>query len=239
MQTVYKRILLKLSGEVLMGQLSLGIDPNVLTRLMHDIAELVKNKVQVGIVIGGGNLFRGAALAAAGINRITGDQMGMLATVMNALAMRDALEGMSVPTRILSSISVSGLVEHYERDKALRYLHKHRVVIFAGGTGNPLFTTDSAASLRGIEIDADVLLKATNVDGVYSADPAKHANAVLYQRLTYQEALERELGVMDLTAFCQCRDHNLPIRVFNINKPGILSRIVSGADEGTLVNCGE
>jgi uridylate kinase len=236
LQPVYKRILLKLSGEALMGQLPLGIDPQVLSRIMQDVVQLTKHNVQVAIVIGGGNLFRGAALAAVGINRITGDQMGMLATVMNALAMRDALEGMGMPTRILSAVPVDGLVERYERNKAMRYLNKQRVVIFAGGTGNPLFTTDSAASLRGIEINADVLLKATHVDGIYSADPVRHPNAVLYQRLTYQEALERELGVMDLTAFSQCRDHRLPIRVFNITKPGILLRIVQGADEGTLVD---
>lgn len=233
---IYQRILLKLSGEALLGKLSFGIDPIVLERLVKEIAKVAKLKIQMGIVIGGGNLFRGTTLQAVGINRITGDQMGMLATVMNALAMRDALEKNGISTRILSSIPVGSLVEHYEQRLALRYLEEQRVIIFAGGTGNPLFTTDSAASLRGIEIGADVLLKGTNVEGVYSADPAKNSRATLYQRLTYQEALEKELGVMDLTAFSQCRDYHLPIRVFNINKPGILLRMVTTANEGTLVD---
>lgn len=233
---IYRRILLKLSGEALMGKMSFGIDPNVLNRLVNEIAEVIRLHVQLGIVIGGGNLFRGATLSAVGINRITGDQMGMLATIMNALALRDALEGINIPTRILSAIPMGGLVDHYDRRKAIHHLNQDRVVLFAGGTGNPLFTTDSAASLRGIEIDADILLKASHVDGIYSADPARNPKAVRYQRLSYQEALERELGVMDLTAFCQCRDHNLAIRVFNINDPGILLRIVTGSEEGTLVS---
>jgi uridylate kinase len=232
----YQRILLKLSGEALLGKLSFGIDSSVLSQLAGEIAQLVKLNIQVGIVLGGGNLFRGAKLANTGLDRITGDQMGMLATVMNALALRDELESAAVPTRILSAIHITGIVDLYKRDKAIRHLHRKRVVIFAGGTGNPLFTTDSAASLRGIEIGADILLKATQVDGIYSADPASNPTATLYQHLTYQEALERELGVMDLTAFSQCRDHQLPIRVFNINKPGILLRIATGADEGTLVS---
>jgi len=232
----YRRIMLKLSGEALSGKTSFGIEPTVLNRLVKEIAEVSKLGVQVGIVIGGGNLFRGAVLSTVGIDRITGDQMGMLATVMNALAMRDALEKTGVATRIMSAIAINGVVETFERQKAIRYLEKNRVVIFAGGTGNPLVTTDSAASLRGIEVGADVLLKATNVDGVYSADPAKDPNATLYQYLTYQEALDKELGVMDLTAFCQCRDHSLPIEVFNINKHDILLDIVKGKQVGTLVN---
>jgi len=233
---VYQRVVLKLSGEALMGKSTFGIDPDVLDRLVREIAEITQLGVQVGIVIGGGNICRGASLSAIGINRITGDQMGMLATIMNALAMRDALEAVSISTRILSAIPMSGLVDHYDRRKAIHHLTQKRVVIFAGGTGNPLVTTDSAASLRGIEIGADILLKATNVDGIYSADPARHPQATRYQHLTYQEALDKELGVMDLTAFCQCRDHNLAIRVFNINVPGIMLRIITGADEGTLVS---
>lgn len=235
-QPIYQRILLKLSGEALLGKASFGIDPVVLDRLVKEVADVVKLNVQVGIVIGGGNLFRGATLSAVGINRITGDQMGMLATVMNALAMRDALEKVGVATHIMSALGISGLVDQYDRRKAIYNLQKNRVMIFAAGTGNPLVTTDSAASLRGIEIEADVLLKATNVDGIYNADPAKHSDAVLYQHLTYQEALDKELGVMDLTAFCQCRDHDLPIRVFNINKPNVLLDIVNGNTIGTLVD---
>jgi uridylate kinase len=235
---IYRRVLLKLSGEALQGRASMGIDPAVLDRLVKEIAEVAIIGVQIGIVIGGGNLFRGAALSHIGIHRITGDQMGMLATVMNALAMRDALEQINVATRIFSAIPISGLVDHYDRRKAIYHLEQQRVVIFAGGTGNPLVTTDSAASLRGIEIEASVLLKATNVDAIYSADPARDASAVPYQHLTYQEALKRELGIMDLTAFCQCRDHGLAIRVFNINKPGILLRIINGSNEGTLVDSG-
>lgn len=233
---IYQRVLLKLSGEALLGDLSFGIDPKVLDRLVHEIAAVVELNVQVGIVIGGGNLFRGATLSANGINRITGDQMGMLATVMNSLAMRDALEASKIPARIMSAIPMNGMVDYYDRRKAIYHLQQNRVVIFAGGTGNPLVTTDSAASLRGIEIGADVLLKATNVDGVYSADPARDLKAVRYEHITFQEVLERELGVMDLTAFCQCRDHQLPIRVFNINYAGILLRMVLGSDEGTIVD---
>lgn len=234
----FKRILLKLSGEALMGKQSFGIDPIVLKRLVQEIAEVAKLSVQIAIVIGGGNLFRGANLSTTGIDRVTGDQMGMLATVMNALAMRDALESTGIATRILSAFPIGGVVDHYDRRKAIHHLNQNRIVIFAGGTGNPLFTTDSAASLRGIEINADILLKATQVDGIYSADPVHNPKAQLYHHLTYQEALERELGVMDLTAFSQCRDHNLAIRVFNINHPGILQRIITGADEGTLVDEG-
>lgn len=235
-QPIYKRILLKISGEALQGSTSFGIDPQVLLRLAEDIVELIKMGVQVGVVIGGGNLFRGAKLSAAGIGRITGDQMGMLATIMNALALRDTLERINQETRIMSAISMSGIVDYYDRRKAIHHLKDGRVVLFTAGTGNPLVTTDSAASLRSIEIEADILLKATNVDGIYSDDPAKNPNAKLYHHLTYDEALQKELGVMDLTAFCQCRDHKMPIRVFNINKRHMLREIILGSDEGTQVN---
>lgn len=235
---IYKRIMLKLSGEALMGDEPFGIDPKVLDRIAKEVGELVELGVEVGMVIGGGNLFRGKALSKAGLGRISGDQMGMLATVMNAIAMRDALERASIPTRIMSALPMSGFVDHYDRRKAMHHLQRKRVVIFAAGTGNPLVTTDSAASLRAIETESDILLKATNVDGVYSADPALNPMAMLYERITYTEALDKELGVMDLSAFCQCRDHNMAIRVFNINKSKALLRIVTGENEGTLVERG-
>lgn len=233
---LYSRVLLKLSGEALQGKASFGIDPEVLSRFVSELRDLIGLSLQVGIVIGGGNLFRGAKLSAVGIDRITGDHMGMLATVMNAIAMRDAFEKNHVATRVMSSIPISGLVDHYDRRKAIYHLENKRIVIFAGGTGNPLFTTDSAASLRAIEVSADILLKATNVEGIYTSDPTHDAHAKLLKHLTFKEALEKELGVMDLTAFSQCRDHNLPIRVFNINKPGILHSVVTSLDEGTLVD---
>jgi uridylate kinase len=235
MQSVYRRIMLKLSGEALQGKKSLGIDPEMLDRMAMEIGELVKLKVQVGLVIGGGNFFRGEALSAAGIGRITGDHMGMLATVMNALAMRDALERAGIATRIMSAIPMSGVVDYYDRRKAIHHLNKGRVVLFAAGTGNPLVTTDSAASLRAIEVEADILLKATNVDGVYSSDPLKDKQATRYSVLSYEEALSKELGVMDLSAFCQCRDHHMKIRVFGVKKQGAMLRIVLGEEEGTLV----
>jgi uridylate kinase len=235
---IYRRILLKLSGEALQGKSQLGIDPEVLNRLAQEISEVVELGVQVAVVIGGGNLFRGAALSKVGLNRITGDYMGMLATLMNALALRDAFERANMSTRILSAIPMSGVVDHYDRRKALHHLQQGRVIIFAGGTGNPLVTTDSAASLRGIEISADAILKATNVDGVYSADPLRDPKATLYKRLTYREAIEKELAVMDLAAFSQCRDHDVTLRVFNINKPNSLLRVITGEDEGTLVERG-
>lgn len=236
---IYKRILLKLSGEALMGDTKFGIDPKVLLRLANEVSEIIQLGVEVGVVIGGGNLFRGAALSEAGLDRVTGDHMGMLATLMNALAMRDVFERNGLHTRVLSAIPMSGVVDHYDRRKAMHHLSKKRVVIFAAGTGNPMVTTDSAASLRGIEVNADVVCKATNVDGIYSADPKKDKNAVLYKHLTYKEVLDKELGVMDLAAFCQSRDQNIPLRVFNINSPGVLSRVVLGGDEGTLVDGGE
>ncbi len=235
MKPVYQRVLLKLSGEALMGDRIFGIDPKILDRMAQEIGELVKLGVQVGLVIGGGNFFRGEALSQAGIGRMTGDHMGMLATVMNALAMRDALERAGFDTRILSAIPMSGIVDYYDRRKAIDHLKKGRVVLFAAGTGNPLVTTDSAASLRAIEVEADILLKATTVDGIYSADPFKNPNATQYKALSYKEALEKELGVMDLTAFCQCRDHHMRIRVFSLQKPGALLRIILGENEGTLV----
>ena len=232
----YKRILLKLSGEELMGEEGFGIDPKVLDRMALEIGQLVGIGVQVGLVIGGGNLFRGAALNAAGMDRVTGDHMGMLATVMNALAMRDALERTNISSHVMSSIPMSGVVEHYDRRKATRYLKDGDVVIFAAGTGNPFFTTDSAACLRGIEIDANVVLKATKVDGVYSADPMLDPDAELYHSLTYDEVLNKQLGVMDMTAICLCREHKMPLRVFRMSKPGALLNLVVGGDEGTLID---
>lgn len=235
MQPVYKRILLKMSGEALMGESHFGIAPQVLHRIVSDIKELVGMGVQVGLVIGGGNLFRGAALSEAGLGRVTGDYMGMLATLMNALALRDVLETAFLPSRIMSAIPMTGVVDPYDRRKALYHLEQGRVVIFGGGIGNPFFTTDSAASLRAIEIEADLLLKATKVDGIYSADPFKDPNAIRYDYLSYTEVIKRQLNVMDMTAICMCRDHNMPLRVFNLNKPQAIQSIVLGGAEGTLV----
>ncbi len=237
-QPLYRRVLLKMSGEVLMGQGLHAIDPQVLDRMARDVAAVYQLGVEVAIVIGGGNFFRGAALQEAGIRRITGDYMGMLGTVMNALALRDAFERTDLPVRILSAISMNGVTDPFHQRKAIHHLEQRRIVIFSAGTGNPLVTTDSAASLRGIEIDADVVLKATNVDGVYSDDPRKNPQATLYRHLTYQQALEKELAVMDLAAFCQCRDHDLPLRVFNINNTGSLLRVITSKKEGTLVDSG-
>jgi uridylate kinase len=231
----YKRILLKLSGEALTGSENFGIDPRILDLMALEIGQLVGIGVQVGLVVGGGNLFRGAALQSAGLDRVTGDHMGMLATVMNALALRDALERSNIATQVMSSIPMSGVVDHYDRRKAIRALSNGDVVIFAAGTGNPFFTTDSSACLRGIEVNADVVLKATKVDGVYSADPMKVSDAVRYDRLTYDEVLDKKLEVMDLTAILLCRDHNMPVRVFEMEKQGALLNIVRGGDEGTLI----
>jgi uridylate kinase len=231
----YKRILLKLSGEELMGEEGFGIDPSVLDKMALEIGQLVGIGVQVGLVIGGGNLFRGAALHEAGMERVTGDHMGMLATVMNGLAMRDALERASIQSRVMSAIPMSGIVEHYDRRRAVRLLESGEVVVFSAGTGNPFFTTDSAACLRGIEIDADIVLKATKVDGVYSADPMKDKSATRYNKLTYDEVLDKKLGVMDLTAICLCREHDMPLRVFKMSKTGALVKIIVGGDEGTLI----
>ncbi|MCX4025452.1 UMP kinase [Endozoicomonas sp. SM1973] len=238
-QPKYKRILLKLSGEALMGDEDFGIDPKVLDRMALEIGQLVGIGVQVGIVIGGGNLFRGASLHAAGMDRVTGDHMGMLATVMNALAMRDSLERSNINTRVMSAIPMSGVVEHYDRRKAQRYLNGGDVVIFSAGTGNPFFTTDSAACLRGIEVEADLVLKATKVDGVFTDDPVKNPDAEKFSVLSYDEVLIRKLGVMDLTAICLVRDHHMPVRVFNMNKTGALLNIVVGGNDGTLIAGGE
>jgi len=230
----YQRILLKLSGEAL-GVNGVGIDPKVLDRMALEIGQLVGIGVQVGLVIGGGNLFRGAQLNAAGLDRVTGDHMGMLATVMNALAMRDALERARIRTVVMSAIPMSGVVEHYDRRLAIRHLERGNVVLFSAGTGNPFFTTDSAACLRGIEIDADIVLKGTKVDGIYSADPNVDKTATKFDHLTYDEVLERQLGVMDLTAICLARDQDMPLRVFNMENSGALRNAVVSDDEGTLV----
>lgn len=234
-QPTYKRILLKLSGEALQGEEGFGIDPSVLDRMAIEIKELVELDVQVALVIGGGNLFRGAKLAKAGMNRVVGDHMGMLATVMNGLAMRDSLHRANVNAKLMSAFPLNGVCDTYSWAQAIRLLNQGQVVIFSAGTGNPFFTTDSAACLRGIEIEADVVLKATKVDGVYDCDPAKNANANLYHHLSYQDVLEKELQVMDLAAFTLARDHNIPIRVFNMNKSGALKRVILGEAEGTLI----
>ena len=233
----YQRILLKLSGEAL-GVDGVGIDPKVLDRTALEIGQLVGIGIQVGLVIGGGNLFRGAALSAAGLDRVTGDHMGMLATVMNALAMRDALERANIPPVVMSSIPMSGVVEHYDRRLAIRHLQEGDVVIFSAGTGNPFFTTDSAACLRGIEIEADIVLKATKVDGVYSEDPVTNASATRFDAITYSKVLDDQLGVMDLTAICLARDHDMPLRVFKLDKQDALLNAVVSDNEGTLVTSG-
>ena len=230
----YSRILLKLSGEAL-GVDGVGIDPKVLDRMALEIGQLVESGVQMGLVIGGGNLFRGAQLSAAGLDRVTGDHMGMLATVMNALAMRDALERARIHTVVMSAIPMSGVVEHYDRRLAIRHLEQGDVVVFSAGTGNPFFTTDSAACLRGIEIEADIVLKATKVDGVYSADPLIEPNAIKFDHLTYDDVLEKQLGVMDLTAICLARDHSMPLRVFAMTRNGALRNAIVNDNEGTLI----
>jgi len=232
----YQRILLKLSGEALMGNDAFGINPGTIGRMVSEIGHVVQGGTQVAIVIGGGNIFRGVAGGSVGMDRATADYMGMLATVMNALALSDALEKQNVMARVMSAISIEQVVEPYVRPKALQYLEEGKVVVFAAGTGNPFFTTDTAAALRGAEIGAQVVLKATRVEGVYSADPEKDPSAVRYDRITFDEAMQRNLQVMDATAFALCRDRELPIRVFSINKPGALQRVVEGEDEGTLVH---
>ena len=231
----YKRILLKLSGEALQGDGDFGIDPKVLDRVALEINDLIKLEVQIGLVIGGGNLFRGSELSLAGLDRVTGDHMGMLATTMNALAMRDALERASIPTTAMSAIPMSGVVDRYDRRSAIRCLENGDVLIFSSGTGNPFFTTDSAASLRAIEINAELMIKATKVDGVYDDDPMKNENALKYDTLSYDEVLQKKLRVMDSTAICLCRDQNMPICVFKMEKPGALINIIEGKDEGTLI----
>jgi len=231
----YQRILLKLSGEALLGSQEYGIDPAVIQRVAAEIAEVSSLGVQVGLVIGGGNIFRGAGLAEAGMDRVTGDQMGMLATVINSLAMQDALERHGVFARVMSALQIHEVCEDYIRRRAVRHLEKGRVVILAAGTGNPFFTTDTAASLRAIEIGADVLLKATKVDGIYSADPLKVPDAVRYEGLSFDQVLAEDLRVMDATAIVMCRENNLPLIVFNLNNPGDLVRLVMGEVLGTSV----
>lgn len=236
-KVIYNRVLLKFSGEALAGvKGKFSIDPEVINRLVTDVSELIKRKIQVGLVVGGGNFFRGETLAALGLtSRVVGDQVGMLATVMNSLLLEGAFKHAGIEVRVLSAISIQGIVEPYDSKKAIRYLEQNKLVIFAGGTGNPLVTTDSAASLRALEINADVLLKATNVDGIYSHDPKKYAVHLPYKKLTYSQVLQQELGVMDLNAFIQCRDYGMKIIIFNINKPNALLNIIYGEDEGTIV----
>jgi uridylate kinase len=238
-RSAYRRVLLKLSGEALMGEDAYGINREVLARVTGEIREVMATGVELALVVGGGNFFRGVSVGAQGMDRAQADYMGMLATVMNALALQDAFEKGGMPTAVLSGLAVAGVVETYSRRTALAHLAAGRVLIFAGGTGNPFFTTDTAASLRGLEIDADVVLKATKVDGVYDRDPMKHKDAVRYERVTYDEALAKRLGVMDATALALCREQSLPLRVFSINKPGSLLRIVLGENEGTLVQRGD
>ena len=231
----YKRILLKLSGEALMGEDSFGINRTTIVRMVEEVAEITRMGVEVAVVIGGGNIFRGVAGGAVGMDRATADYMGMLATVMNALALADAMNKQGLTARVMSAISIDQVVEPYVRPKALQYLEEGKVVIFAGGTGNPFFTTDTAAALRGAEIGAELMLKATKVDGVYTADPFKDSTATRYTQLSFDEAMAGNLGIMDATAFALCRDQKLPVKVFSIIKPGALKRVIMGEDEGTLV----
>lgn len=234
-QLKYKRILLKLSGEALMGDMNYGIDPKMIKRIAEEIADLSRSGVEIALVIGGGNIFRGAGLAEAGMERVSADHMGMLATVINSLAMQDALEQAGVFCRVMSAVEIKAVCEDYIRRRAVRHLEKGRVVIFAAGTGNPYFTTDSAASLRASEIKADLMLKATKVDGVYDKDPMTHSDAVKYDNLDFNTALQNQLGVMDATAMVLCRDNNIPLRVFNLYNEGDLARILDGEPIGTLV----
>ena len=234
-----RRILLKLSGEALMGDGDFGIDPGVLRRVAGEIVDLVGRGIQIGLVIGGGNIFRGAGLAGGGFDRVTGDHIGMLATVMNSLAMQDALRKLGVDARTLSAFRIDQVCEHYTRDRAVRHLQAGRVVILSAGTGNPYFTTDSAASLRAIEIGADVMIKATKVDGVYSADPLGNPDAIFYPELSYDRVMRDGLAVMDATAVVLCKEQNMPLRVMNINTEGALQRLVQGEAVGTLVTSGE
>ena len=235
-QPAYKRILLKLSGEALMGKLDFGISPDVMSFLAHEIKGVIDIGVEVALVVGGGNIFRGEGLARAGMDRVTGDQMGMLATVINALAIQDAVERIGLQARVQSAIRINEVCEDFIRRRAVRHLERGRVVVFGAGTGNPFFTTDSAAALRAIEINADLMLKATKVDGIYTADPKKDPSATRYDKLTYDEAIDRRLGVMDQTALVLCRDHKVRLRVYDMDRPGALMRIVTGdASVGTLV----
>ena len=234
-QMICKRILLKLSGEALMSESGGSIDPNIVKRLANEVKDLCNAGIEVGLVIGGGNILRGAEKAAEGLDRVTSDQMGMLATIINALAMQDSLENMGQQVRVMTALRINQVCEDYIRRKAVRHLEKGRVVIFAAGTGNPFFTTDSAASLRAIEINAELMIKATKVKGVFSADPEKVKDAKFYPRLTYDEALDQRLCVMDATALVLCRDNDLPMRVMNIFEPGAVMRLMKGEDIGSLI----
>ena len=235
-QLKFRRILLKLSGEALMGDEPYGIDPKIIDRLAAEIYELSKIGAEIAVVIGGGNIFRGTGLAARGIDRVTADHMGMLATIMNSLAMQDALERINVHARVMSALKINQVCEDYIRRRAVRHLEKGRVVILAAGTGNPFFTTDSAASLRAIEISAELLIKATKVDCVYSDDPVSNKNATRYERHRYDEVIERKLTVMDTTAIVLCRDNKMPLRILDMRKSGVLLTVATGGDEGTLVS---
>ena len=232
----YRRILLKLSGEALMGNVDYGIDPEVIKALAAEIVAVQRAGAEIGLVIGGGNIFRGAGLAAAGMDRVTGDHMGMLATVINALAMADAIEKQGGFARVMSAIKINEVCEDYIRRRAIRHMEKGRIALFAAGTGNPFFTTDSAAALRASEIGADLLLKATKVDGIYDADPKKNPAAKRFTRLTYDDVISRNLQVMDTAAFALCRDNQVPLRIYDMMQPGALMRIVQGEDLGTLVS---
>ncbi|MBM3341195.1 MAG: UMP kinase [Betaproteobacteria bacterium] len=234
-QPIYKRILVKLSGEALMGDDAYGINQSTIDRIVGEIAAVAKLGVEIAVVIGGGNIFRGVAPAAAHMDRATADYMGMLATIMNALALQDAMRRQNLVSRVQSALNVEAVVEPYIRGKAMRYLEEGKIVIFAAGTGNPFFTTDTAAALRGMEMSVELVLKATKVDGVYSADPKKDPTATRYKRITFNEAIVKNLGVMDATALTLCRDQRLPINVFSIFDEGALKRVVTGADEGTMV----
>jgi uridylate kinase len=232
----FKRALLKLSGEALAGDLRFGLDPKVLSYIAEEVAQVHQAGVEVAIVVGGGNFIRGETFSAEGaIDRTVADQMGMLGTLMNALALQSAIENQDIPTRVQSAVAIAQVAEAFIRRRAMRHLEKQRVVVFAAGTGNPYFTTDTAAVLRGLEIEADVLVKATKVDGVYDKDPKKHADAVKYDTVTFTEAIEKRLGVMDQTAFTMCREHRLPLIVLDFNRPGSLLRAIRGEEEGTLV----
>jgi uridylate kinase len=232
----YERILLKLSGEAMAGPQSFGIDPDRVKDLAAEVAEIAQAGIQVGVVVGGGNIFRGIKLAAKNMDRVTGDHMGMLATVINSLALQDALEQMGAHTRVMSAIEMHQVAEPYIRRRAIRHLEKQRIVIFAAGTSNPYFSTDTAATLRALEIRAQVIAKATKVDGVYDKDPMTHADAVMYRKIGYTEVLTKSLGVMDSTSIAMCRDNRLPIQVFNLNTPGNIMRMATGEDVGTLIS---
>ncbi len=238
-EPVYRRVLLKLSGEALLGDEQYGVDPLVLGRIARELRDVSALGVEVAVVIGGGNIFRGAGLAQAGMDRVTGDQIGMLATVINALAMQDALEKLGVFCRVMSALEINQVCEDYIRRRAVRHLEKGRVVVFAAGTGNPFFTTDSAASLRAIEIGADLMIKGTKVDGVFDADPVSHPGARRYERVTYDQVFSMNLAVMDATAIVMCRDNDIPLQVFNLNNEGDFMRLVCGDSVGTIVERGE